>query len=45
MDRKERLIREIANEARYTGDETGRPQFSERVLTAIRNTWSACRRT
>ena len=36
MDRKERLLREIANEARYTGDETGRPELSERVMEAMR---------
>ncbi|MEF8792108.1 protein-L-isoaspartate(D-aspartate) O-methyltransferase [Thiohalorhabdus sp.] len=36
MDRKERLLSEIAHEARYTGDETGRPELSERVMGAMR---------
>lgn len=36
MDRKERLIQEIAREARHTGDETGRPELAERVMAAMR---------
>jgi protein-L-isoaspartate(D-aspartate) O-methyltransferase len=36
VDRKERLIEEIASEARQTAGETGRSRFSERVMAAMR---------
>ncbi|HKJ71364.1 MAG TPA: protein-L-isoaspartate(D-aspartate) O-methyltransferase [Gammaproteobacteria bacterium] len=36
MDRKERLIRQIEDEARYSGDDSGRPRLSGRVLDAVR---------